>query len=373
MAGIYFHIPFCKQACHYCDFHFSTDARGHGEMVHSMLHELELRKSFVRSPVETLYFGGGTPSVLKADQLGQLIQAVKKIVGVTAGAEITLEANPDDLTREKLRELRQLGINRLSIGIQSFRDDLLKLLHRAHDSSTARRCLALSAEEGFSNLSLDLIYGIPGLDLETWKDMMKEALSFRPAHLSMYALTIEDRTVFGNWTRRKKFFPAEEELVAQQFELMQDVVEDAGYTHYEISNFCLPGMHSRHNSNYWLHQPYLGIGPSAHSYDGDHRYANIRNNAGYVKALAEDRLPTETEELTRENKINEYLLTRLRTQWGCDLVWLKQSLSEDLMARRGNQIGRYIDEGLLVLAGDILKLSRKGNLLADRITEELMI
>lgn len=373
MAGIYFHIPYCKQACHYCDFHFSTDARGHEEMVRSMTHELELRTSFVRSPIETLYFGGGTPSVLKADQLDRLIQRARRIFEVVPDAEITLEANPDDLTREKLRELRQLGINRLSIGIQSFSDDLLKLLHRAHDGSTARRCLQLSAEEGFSNLNLDLIYGIPGLDLDAWRRTMEEALSIRPAHMSMYALTIEERTVFGNWTKHKRFIPAEEELVARQFELMQDVVEDGGYTHYEISNFCLPGMHSRHNSNYWLHQPYLGIGPSAHSYDGDHRYANVRNNAHYVKALAEDRLPAEMEQLTRENKINEYLMTRLRTQWGCDLGWLKDSLSEDLMARRGDQIGRYIDKGLLVLVGDVLKLSRKGNLLADRITEDLMI
>jgi len=372
MAGIYFHIPFCKQACHYCDFHFSTDAQGHEEMVSALLHELELRQSFLQSPVETLYLGGGTPSVLTGEQLDRLIQEVKTRFEVVPDAEITLEANPDDLTREKLRELRQLGVNRLSIGIQSFRDDLLTLLHRAHDANTARRSLELSAEEGFTNINLDLIYGIPGLGQNAWKDTMNQALSFRPAHLSMYALTIEDRTVFGNWSKRKKFLPAEEEMVAQQFELMQDVIEDGGYVQYEISNFCLPGMHSRHNSNYWLHQPYLGIGPSAHSYDGDYRYANIRNNALYIKAILEDNLPGEVEKLTRENKINEYLLTRLRTQWGCDLTWLRDTLSEDLMDRKGDRIRQHIDEGLLVLTGDVLKLSRKGKLLADRITEELM-
>lgn len=372
MPGIYFHIPFCKQACHYCDFHFSTDRRGHEEMVTAMVHELELQQSFLSGPVETVYFGGGTPSILTSDQLGKVIETARSRFDILPDAEITLEANPDDLSRNKLQELRHLGVNRLSIGIQSFRNEVLAFLHRAHNAESAIRCLDESREAGFSNISLDLIYGIPGLGLSEWEATLQEALKFQPAHLSMYALTIEERTVFGNWAKRRKLIPTEEETVARQFELMQDVLEGAGYDHYEISNFCLPGRHSRHNSSYWLQQAYLGIGPSAHSYDGTRRYSNISNNARYVKAIGQDQIPAETELLSRENKINEYILTRLRTRWGCDLDWLRRELQDDLLIRHGERIAKYVDMGLLTIRDNVLQLSRKGRLLADQITEDLL-
>ena len=372
MPGIYFHIPFCKQACHYCDFHFSTDRRGHEEMVTAMVHELELQQSFLSGPVETVYFGGGTPSILTSDQLGKVIETARSRFDILPDAEITLEANPDDLSRNKLQELRHLGVNRLSIGIQSFRNEVLAFLHRAHNAESAIRCLDESREAGFSNISLDLIYGIPGLGLNEWEATLQEALRFQPAHLSMYALTIEERTVFGNWAKRRKLIPTEEETVARQFELMQDVLEGAGYDHYEISNFCLPGRHSRHNSSYWLQQAYLGIGPSAHSYDGTRRYSNISNNARYVKAIGQNQIPAETELLSRENKINEYILTRLRTRWGCDLDWLRRELQDDLLIRHGERIAKYVDMGLLTIQDNVLQLSRKGRLLADQITEDLL-
>lgn len=372
MPGIYFHIPFCKQACHYCDFHFSTDRRGHEEMVTAMVHELELQQSFLSGPVETVYFGGGTPSILTSNQLGKVIETARSRFDILPDAEITLEANPDDLSRNKLQELRHLGVNRLSIGIQSFRNEVLAFLHRAHNAESAIRCLDESREAGFSNISLDLIYGIPGLGLNEWEATLQEALRFQPAHLSMYALTIEERTVFGNWAKRRKLIPTEEETVARQFELMQDVLEGAGYDHYEISNFCLPGRHSRHNSSYWLQQAYLGIGPSAHSYDGTRRYSNISNNARYVKAIGQNQIPAETELLSRENKINEYILTRLRTRWGCDLDWLRRELQDDLLIRHGERIAKYVDMGLLTIQDNVLQLSRKGRLLADQITEDLL-
>jgi oxygen-independent coproporphyrinogen-3 oxidase len=292
---------------------------------------------------------------------------------VAPRAEVTLEANPDDLDPAKLRQLREAGINRLSLGIQSFSDQLLRFLNRAHDSISAKRCIALSRQAGFSNLNTDVIYGIPGLDANSWKETLHELLQQKPEHLSAYALTIEERTVFGNRLKKGTLTPAGEADVAGQFETMLEVLEQNGYEHYEISNFCLPGFHSRHNSNYWKQVPYLGIGPSAHSYDGKCRYMNVRNNALYVRSLVDDVLPMEREVLTRENKINEFILTRIRTSWGCDLRELGETLGDDLLQRCAAILDRYEHLGLLVRTGDVLQLTRKGKLLADRITEDLMI
>lgn len=373
MAGLYFHIPFCKQACYYCDFHFSTDIHHRDELLLAMVKEMELRRNFLAEPVETLYFGGGTPSLLPDEMLKELLQRTRALFSVKEGAEITLEANPDDLSLNKLKALRSAGINRLSIGIQSFHPDILRYLHRVHDAEAARRCLQESREAGFQNLSLDLIYAIPGQDLALWEETLKEALAFRPAHLSAYALTIEEKTVFGNWKKRGKLRAVSEDLAARQFERLQEILADQGYEHYEISNASLPGCHALHNSNYWLQRPYLGIGPSAHSYDGSRRIINIQNNALYVKALADDRMAAETETLTSENKINEYILTRLRTRWGCDMKLLQEELGDDLRARCGTVIRRYQEQGLLETSGPVLTLTRKGMLLADEVTEDLLL
>lgn len=373
MAGLYFHVPFCKQACYYCDFHFSTNTQSMEALWGAMRKEMLLQKDFLREPVETLYFGGGTPSLLPEEMLAGLVQTARALFPVSDNPEITLEANPDDLSPEKLKALKKAGINRLSVGIQSFQPDILKFLHRAHDADAARRCLRESREAGFQNINVDLIYAIPGLDLDLWQATLEEAMGFRPFHLSLYALTIEERTVFGNWHKKGKIRTVSDDLAARQFERLQEVLHANGYEHYEISNAALPGFHARHNSNYWLQRPYLGIGPSAHSYDGSRRLINVPNNARYIKALAEDKSPAETETLTPEDKINEFILTRLRTRWGCDMKVLREEHNDELMTRCGTLIRRYEEQDLLTVHDEILRLTRKGMLLADQVTQDLMI
>ena len=373
MAGLYVHIPFCKQACHYCDFHFSTDTGTRIELVNALTHELALQKDYLGEEINTIYLGGGTPSILNRGELDTLFSVIRTHFTLAPHAEITLEANPDDLTKEKLEEIRAIGINRLSIGIQSFDDNLLKYLNRVHDANGARRCLKYVREAGFNNISIDLIYAIPGQSQKIWKATLQEALHFLPEHISSYGLTIEERTVFGNWSKRGKLHPMDEENSAQQFEMMADMLLQAGYGHYEISNFCKPGFHSRHNSSYWKQSRYLGIGPSAHSYNGESRQFNIRNNASYVRSINKGIVPFEREMLTRENKINEYILTTLRTEWGCDLSFLKQHLDDDLLHRCGDNLSLLQQNGLIMIGNGILQLSRKGKLLADKIAEDLMV
>lgn len=373
MAGLYLHIPFCKQACYYCDFHFSTDLDRQEEMVNALVREIVLQKQFLNVPVQTVYLGGGTPSVLHPKHLEQLLQAITTNFPVAVDAEITLEANPDDLTREKLNDLKNAGINRLSIGIQSFDDTLLRYMNRAHTGANAHQCLKNVQEAGFTNFSLDLIYALPDLTLDRWEHTLRQAIAYAPTHLSAYALTIEDRTVFGNWKKKGRLKGVDEETAAKQFEVLQSMTDVAGFEQYEISNFSRPGFYSRHNSSYWMQEPYLGIGPSAHSYDGDRRYFNVQNNALYVKAITAGKLAAESELLTPENKINEYILTRLRTTWGCDLEFLQRTYNDDLINRCGTYLTRHMEEGLVTLSKGVLHLTRKGKLLADKITEDLMI
>ncbi len=372
MAGLYFHIPFCKQACYYCDFHFSTDSSTRGEIIEAMARELALQSHYLDETFTTLYFGGGTPSLLTPEEVDVLFAAAHRQLRVSTG-EITLEANPDDLTKESAHALRQAGINRLSIGIQSFDDALLQFLNRAHTAGVSRRCIGDVREAGFDNISIDLIYAIPGLDQSLWRNTLKEAIQFAPEHISAYALTIENKTVFGNWQKRGKFMPMEEGDAALQFEILMDVLGEAGYVQYEISNFSKPGYEARHNSSYWNQSHYLGIGPSAHSYNGFSRQYNVSNNALYTRSLHEGRIPFEIETLTPENKINEYILTNLRTSHGCNLDHLKTELKDDLRVRAADYVDRLGREGLIILSEGILRLTRKGRLLADKISEDLMI
>ena len=373
MAGLYLHIPFCKQACYYCDFHFSTDDRHMPELCEAMVRELMIQKDYLKDPVNTLYFGGGTPSLLKREEIDTLFNTIQTHYMITPDAEVTLEANPDDLSKEKLKELHAAGINRLSIGIQSFDEGLLKFLHRAHDTRAARRCLSEVREAGFNNTSIDLIYAIPGLSKKVWEETLEEALRFSPEHISSYALTLEERTVFGNWNKRGKFHPVDEESAAQQFEILMDVLSNAGYEHYEISNFCKPGFYSKHNSSYWKQSQYLGVGPSAHSYNGNSRQSNVRNNALYVRSIHSGTIPFEREILSRENKINEYILTTLRTMWGCDLNFLKQELDDDLLGRRPEYVSQLRQQGFATMEEGILRLTQKGKFLADKIVEDLIV
>lgn len=372
MSGLYIHIPFCKQACHYCDFHFSTSVKGQVEMVAALAKEIAIQKEFLQEPLDSIYFGGGTPSLLHEESLSLLLHAIHTNFNMSSNSEVTLEANPDDLTRKKLEKLRHAGINRLSIGIQSFDDAILKSLNRAHDSKTASTCVPMAREAGFLNISIDLIYAIPGLSLPRWKETLRQAIQFEPEHISSYGLTIEEKTVFGNWRKAGKIKAMDDENAAIQFETLMATMASSGYEHYEISNFCKPNFYSRHNSGYWKQLTYLGIGPSAHSFDGERRYANVRNNALYVQSMAKGEVLSEFETLTKENKINEYLLTGLRTQWGCDLDYLHMQLGDNLMARCGPYLQQMLDRGLMLLGKNNLRLTEKGMLLADKITTDLM-
>jgi oxygen-independent coproporphyrinogen III oxidase len=373
MAGIYLHIPFCKQACHYCDFHFSTKQDYKAEMVEALNKEVYLQKAYLEDElIETIYFGGGTPSLLSDKELGYLLNSIHTNFNVKA-KEVTLEANPDDLRAETLSQLRHLGINRLSIGIQSLDDRILKFLNRSHTSEEAITCFDLSRKSGFNNLSLDLIYAIPGQDSASWKKIVERAIDLSPEHISAYSLTIEKKTVFGNWQRKGTLLVESDEIAAEQMEILIDLLGSAGYDHYEISNFCKPGLHSKHNSSYWLQKKYLGIGPSAHSYDGRSRQFNVRNNPFYIQSIEQGKVPFKLEILSRANKINEYLLTTLRTNWGCDVEHLVNEFDYDLMKERSETLKVFFANRLLEKKDRFLLLTCKGKLLADKIASDLFM
>ncbi len=338
-----------------------------------MVHEIEIQRSYLSDPIETIYFGGGTPSILAIEELMLLMKAAKNNLEVKENIEVTLECNPDDISIVKLKAWRDLGINRLSVGIQSFHDDVLKFLNRAHTGTVARQTMEQAREAGFNNISVDAIYAIPDLSDAKWKQTLQEIVDFSPEHISSYSLTIEERTVFGNWSKHGKLHPVSDEVAARQFEILMDVLSDKGYEHYEISNFSKPGFNSQHNSSYWKGVSYLGIGPGAHSFNGSSRQFNVRNNAIYTRALAKDEIPFEKEVLTRENKINEYIMTSLRTSRGCDLNVLKKVFDDDLLLRCGKYLAFIQIEQLAVINGSLVRLTRKGKLLADKIAEDLMI
>lgn len=373
MAGLYLHVPFCKQACYYCDFHFSTQQDTKQVMVDALCQELVLQKNYLENePVETIYFGGGTPSLLSAKQLQSILHSIHKNYLTNLG-EVTLEANPDDLTKEKLISLKESGINRLSIGIQSFDDGILKFLNRAHTSKDAVSCIELSRQVGFNNLSLDLIYSIPGQDHHQWKSNIERAIALNPEHISAYTLTIEEKTIFGNWRNKGKLIAETDDFAADQMEILIDTLGNAGYEHYEISNFCKPGFFSKHNSSYWQQKRYLGIGPSAHSFNGSTRQFNLANNALYEQAVSKGEVPFEQEILSQSNKINEYLLTSLRTAWGCDLNYLLAELGYDLLKEKANRLEQFLGRDFLQKKENILRLTKKGKMLADKIAMDLFV
>lgn len=372
MAGLYFHVPFCKQACHYCDFHFSTSLGAKEQLTKALCKELEMQKNYLGGQdLETIYFGGGTPSLLSELELRKIFDFIRQNFTITAAAEITLEANPDDLDADKLKVLKAVGVNRLSIGIQSFDDQILKFLNRAHSATEAISCISRAREAGFDNISLDLIYAIPDQPDALWIKNIEQAMKLSPEHISAYSLTIEDRTVFGNWLKKGKLKGEPEEVTAQQMEILMDTLGNAGYEQYEISNFSKSNLYSRHNSSYWKQKKYLGIGPSAHSYDGMTRQFNIKNNALYVRAIEGGEIPFEKEVLTRANQINEYLLTTLRTVWGCDLQYLVEQWKFDLVSVKEKELSQAYSLGLLEKKENLLVLTRKGKLLADKIASDL--
>lgn len=374
MPGIYLHIPFCKQACHYCNFHFSTSLKNKEAMLAAILKELELQRDYLHDvEISSVYFGGGTPSLLETKELEHIFEKINTLHRVAPHAEITLEANPDDLTADKLSALRHYTpVNRLSIGVQSFADADLRWMNRAHTAAHAHHCLQNALSAGFEDLTLDLIYGATTSDAQ-WAENLKIAFGYGVPHLSCYCLTVEEGTALGTWVRKGQQPPMDEEKATRQFEHLVDMAEQRGYEHYEISNFALPGRYARHNSSYWHGEPYLGIGPSAHSFDGGcSRQWNVANNALYIKALEENRLPFEKENLTSAQRYNEYVLTSLRTMWGADLGKIR-AMGEHFETHIIREAQPFLNNETLEQSGDTYRLTRAGKLLADGIAAALFI
>lgn len=320
MSGIYIHIPFCKQACHYCNFHFSTTLKSKGDLVSAIRKEIIIQKNYLKEKsLTSIYFGGGTPSLLTDEELGQIFDTLNEVFTWTAQTEITLEANPDDITIEKLNSFKKWGINRLSIGIQSFFNEDLIWMNRAHNAQEAQTCIKLAQDVGFDNITIDLIYGSPTTSHEMWAENIKTALSLDIPHISSYCLTVEEGTALHHHVKKGKKMSPDSDVASRQFTTLIENLTASGYEHYEISNFAKPEKYAIHNTNYWKGAQYLGIGPSAHSFDGRSRSWNISNNQKYMQSLLENIIPSEREELSPSTRYNEYIMTGLRTMWGVKL------------------------------------------------------
>ena len=373
MSGIYIHIPFCKQACHYCDFHFSTSLKKKEEMVLALAKEIQMRKSeFQDEMVETIYFGGGTPSLLSNADLNFLIEQVYQNYNVVANPEITIEANPDDLSEERIVDLSKSKVNRLSIGIQSFFEDDLKMMNRAHNAIEAQTCLEF-ATHYFDNISIDLIYGIPGSSNEKWKQNIAKALSFGIPHISSYALTVEPKTALANFIKKGIIASPDDEAASNQFDILVETLQENGFIHYELSNFGKENYFSKNNSSYWLGKKYIGIGPSAHSYDGKNRGWNVANNSLYIKSIQDDKLPIEIETLTQTDRYNEYIMTGLRTIWGVSLDRIEKEFGKTYLDYLNLQAAKFIEDNLLFVEDKILRTTQKGKFLSDGIASDLFL
>ncbi|MGB2502850.1 MAG: radical SAM family heme chaperone HemW [Flavobacteriaceae bacterium] len=374
MASVYFHVPFCKQACHYCNFHFSTSLKNKNLLLKAMLRELELRKAeFSKTErVNSIYFGGGTPSLLSPIEIKMMIDAVKTNFDLASEVEITLEMNPDDDRQNYLKELKEVGINRLSIGVQSFFDDELKLMNRAHSADEAFLLLN-KVRELFDNFSLDLIYGIPLSNLEKWKKNIELALRFEPNHISSYALTIEPKTVLSHQVKKQQVEVLDDDEILAQFNFLMDRLENEGYEHYELSSFGKPNFQSVNNSAYWSGKSYLGIGPSAHSFDGNTRSWNISNNAKYINGISTNRPFIEREILNEIDRYNEYLMTGLRTKNGISLSYIEDKFGLRYKELLEKEAQNHITSQMLYWDGDVLKVSRKAKFLVDGLASDLFI
>lgn len=372
MSGIYIHIPFCKQACYYCDFHFSTSLKLKNEMVRALKDELLFRKGEMGEKVESIYFGGGTPSILDTDEIRSLLEVIYRNYTVSYLPEITLEANPDDLTARKIEALASTRINRLSIGIQSFFDDDLRFMNRAHTAEEAITSVKNSLSY-FKNITIDLIYGVPGTDNAKWKKNLQTAFDLKVPHISAYALTVEKRTALAHFIRKGKYPPVEEETARNHFQILTEEAKKHDFIQYEISNFGKEGFFSKHNTSYWQGKSYLGIGPSAHSFTGNQRSWNISNNSKYIKAIQQGKLPSESEELSLTDQYNEMIMTGLRTIWGVSVKETKKRFGKELVAKLLSSSQKYIERDLLKFENNTLKLTEKGKFLSDGITADLFI
>lgn len=373
MSGIYIHIPFCKQACYYCDFHFSTSLKKKEDMISALVNEIEIRKDELNnSVIETIYFGGGTPSVLSTKEIEIIIDAVYQNHTVVDNPEITLEANPDDLSAKKIIELSKSPINRLSIGIQSFFEKDLKLMNRAHNATEAKESLSVAIRH-FENISIDLIYGIPDCTNQEWRANIQTALSFGIPHISSYALTVEEKTPLASFIKKGIIKNVDDEKAQEQFNILIEELKKANFVHYETSNFGKEGFFSKNNSGYWLGKSYLGIGPSAHSFDGKQRSWNVRNNSKYIKSIQQNELPIEREILSKKDRYNEYIMTGLRTIWGVSLEKIKNDFGDKFVEYLENQSKKYIQQELLYIENQILKTTKKGKFLSDGIASDLFM
>lgn len=370
--GLYIHIPFCKQACHYCDFHFSTSLKKKDQLVNALCDEIILRKDEIPGVLQTIYFGGGTPSLLSADELDKIFSTIDTHFDVAPNAEVTLEANPDDLTEEKLKMLSESRINRLSIGVQSFFEEDLKLMNRAHNSDEAVRCLEL-AKSYFDNISIDLIYGMPDMSNERWRENLQRALDLDIPHISSYALTVEPNTALQKFIEKGVVKTLDDAVAQEHFEILIDTMQQAGFENYEFSNFGKPGYFSQNNTAYWTGKSYLGIGPSAHSYDGNTRSWNINNNPKYIKSIEAGELPVERETLSVTDKYNEYVMTGLRTIWGISLSKIEESFGLKFKEYALQQAQKHLEEHLLFRDGDRILVTKKGKFLSDGLASDLFL
>jgi oxygen-independent coproporphyrinogen-3 oxidase len=373
MAGIYIHIPFCKKACTYCDFHFTTSLKYAEEMTDAICKELILKKDRITEQVGSIYFGGGTPSVLPSPYLNRIFDTLTQHFSIAADAEITMETNPDDLNAKKIAELRHMPVNRFSIGTQSFFDEDLRWMNRAHNSAEAENSIKRSQDAGFENLSIDLIYGYPLLTNVKFLENINKAVDLQIPHISGYSLTVEPKTALASLIKKGKQIPLNDDQSAEQFQLLIEKLIAAGFEHYEISNYSLPGQYAVHNTNYWRGVSYLGIGPSAHGFDGTNRQLNVANNAEYMEKLQQGKLAETVEELTQLDRLNEYIMTALRTMWGMDLNQIKQRYGKTFEEEMRFNLKPFEERSWLQVEQDSVKLTPEGKLFADHIASELFL
>ena len=374
MAGIYIHIPFCYKACYYCDFHFSTSLTLKTKLIGAICKELKLKNKYLGSqPVETIYFGGGTPSILEEKYIAKILKTIYKYFSISKSLECTFEVNPNDLTVDKTRSLIKLGVNRFSVGAQSFDDIQLKLLNRSHTSKQIGRSIKLIQDLGVNNINIDLMYGTPNLKNKLWENNLMKALSLNVTHVSCYCLTIEKGTVFHKMVNSGNLKLDSDDNIKLQFLTMRDVLRRNNFVHYEISNFCIPSFESKHNSSYWKGKNYLGVGPSAHSFNGKKRHWNIKNNYKYIDALNNDNNYFEEEILTKKNIANEYILTNIRTNKGLARNILSRLTNKIEYSKLMSQLDKLINDSLIINKKDRFYLTQNGMILCDKITTDLFL
>lgn len=371
MAGLYIHIPFCRRKCHYCNFYSLASVKYFDDLVSVLVKEIAIRKGEITTPLETIYFGGGTPSMLKDCHLEMLMETIYKNYSFTKNPEITLEANPEDISKQQLQHYKKNAINRLSIGIQSFFDNELKYLNRIHSAQKAIESVKLSQDEGFNNISIDLIYGLPNATSASWSKNLEQAFQLRVPHLSCYALTVEPNTALDRFIEKGYMKNVSDELFEEQFEILLNKTNELGYQQYEISNFCLDELYAIHNTNYWFGKTYLGIGPSAHSYDGMKRQWNVAHLKKYMDSITKGEVRSESELLTPVQKFNEFVMTRLRTRWGISLPELEKQFGEKFLTHFTGNIKKYLNSGHLQKTSDRITLTRTGKFVSDGIIANL--